>query len=447
MLLNFRSNRLFYTAVIGIGALTATILPVAADTIVNPTGGSHIIETWWPVASSNLSGTQPFKAVVKDLPVTSYKMTWSVDGGQPNAMSDNYDNYPHKQATVDVSSWKWHGSGPYHLEFKATGLDGQSLAVSGEDVTVGAPASPSPSAKPAATATTTTTAPAASGLYLDPDNDAAKQIQSWLSSRSADAEVLKKIAQNPHATWLGGWSGDVQSAAGDLVGRAAKSGTMPVLVAYNIPQRDCGGYSSGGVGSPAAYRDWVASIARGIAGRPAMVILEPDALADFSCLNATDQATRLSLLADAVSMLKTGANTRVYVDAGHAAWLDASQAAGRLKSAGIAAADGFSLNVSNYETTASSLDYGRRVSALVGGKHFVLDTSRNGRGPSPDKQWCNPSGRGLGERPTLSTGQTLADAYLWVKDPGSSDGNCNGGPSAGQWWPDMALQLSKNAVF
>jgi endoglucanase len=452
MLLKFRSNRLFYSAVIGISALAVTILPVAADTIVNPTGGSYIIETWWPVANSNLSGTQPFKAMVKDLPVASYTMTWSVDGGQANKMADSYDAYPHKESSVNVSGWNWHGAGPYHLTFKATALDGRALATANEDVTVGAIASPSPSAsaKPAATtaaASTTTSAPAASGLYLDPNNDAAHQIQQWSGSRPADATALKKIAQSPHATWLGGWSGDVQSAANDLVSRASSAGALPVMVAYNVPGRDCGGYSAGGVGSPSGYRDWIAGIARGIANRPAMVILEPDAIANMTCLSSADQATRMSLLSDAVKMLKTGKGTRVYVDAGHSAWLSASDAASRLGQAGLAAADGFSLNVSNYQTTAASLDYGRKVSALTGGKHFVIDTSRNGHGPSADNQWCNPSGRGLGERPTLSTGQSGADAYLWVKDPGASDGNCNGGPSAGQWWADMALTLAQNAVF
>jgi endoglucanase len=80
-----------------------------------------------------------------------------------------------------------------------------------------------------------------------------------------------------------------------------------------------------------------------------MVILEPDAIANMTCLSSADQATRMSLLSDAVKMLKTGKGTRVYVDAGHSAWLSASDAASRLGQAGLAAADGFSLNVSNYQ--------------------------------------------------------------------------------------------------
>ena len=98
--------------------------------------------------------------------------------------------------------------------------------------------------------------------------------------------------------------------------------------------------------------------------------------------------------------------------------------------------------------------------------HFVVDTSRNGVGPwtptetYPDPQvWCNPPDRGLGLRPTTDTGNELIDAYLWVKVPGESDGEClrgTGGPedperdmvdpAAGQWFAEMADELIANAV-
>jgi endoglucanase len=40
---------------------------------------------------------------------------------------------------------------------------------------------------------------------------------------------------------------------------------------------------------------------------------------------------------------------------------------------------------------------------------------------------------------------TSLDALLWVKLPGESDGACNGGPAAGQWWQEIALELAANA--
>jgi endoglucanase len=76
--------------------------------------------------------------------------------------------------------------------------------------------------------------------------------------------------------------------------------------------------------------------------------------------------------------------------------------------------------------------------------HFVIDTSRNGKGPKGTR-WCNPPGRGLGAPPTTETGNPLVDAFLWIKTPGESDGECNGAPKAGQWWPRYALGLARRA--
>lgn len=100
---------------------------------------------------------------------------------------------------------------------------------------------------------------------------------------------------------------------------------------------------------------------------------------------------------------------------------------------------------------------------------FVIDTSRNGMGPwdpsaagYPDPQdWCNPPDRGLGLTPTLDTGNELIDAYLWIKTPGESDGECTRGlgpagetvdpewglidPAAGDWFSEQVLDLVANA--
>lgn len=103
--------------------------------------------------------------------------------------------------------------------------------------------------------------------------------------------------------------------------------------------------------------------------------------------------------------------------------------------------------------------------------HFVLDTSRNGQGPwvpaagtsYPDPQvWCNPPRRGLGDRPKAHPTKAYPqlDAYLWIKTPGQSDGQCNRGvsgsttdpewggrtdPAAGAWFGRQALQLARLA--
>jgi endoglucanase len=121
--------------------------------------------------------------------------------------------------------------------------------------------------------------------------------------------------------------------------------------------------------------------------------------------------------------------------------------ASRLRAAGVADAQGFFLNVSNFVSNSENAGYGAQVAALTGGKHFVIDTSRNGLGPAADGDWCNPPGRALGLRPGDYTGVSRQDANLWIKRPGESDGSCHGGPAAGQWWADYALGLAQRAAY
>ena len=275
-------------------------------------------------------------------------------------------------------------------------------------------------------------------LYVDPHS----QAQAYAASDT----LIAKIAGQPQAFWFGDWSGDVQSAVSAAVSAAAAAGRVPALVAYDIPQRDCGSFSSGGAGSADAYRAWIRAFAAGIGGRRAIVVLEPDALAGMDCLNATDRATRVSLLADAVRVLSAQANTYVYLDGGHDAWQPAATMASRLQQAGAADAQGFALNVSNFRAQAGLVAYGQQVASTLGVAHFVIDTSRNGLGPAPDGAWCNPSGRALGAKPG-TPGDYRLDWDLWVKRPGESDGTCNGGPVAGAFWPAYADGLAQRAAW
>jgi endoglucanase len=291
-------------------------------------------------------------------------------------------------------------------------------------------------------------------LYVDPSSAAREQVRHWRLSRPADAAEMSKIAAQPQAAWFGDWNRDPANDVDSHVAEAAAAGAVPVLVAYDIPLRDCNSYSAGGAKSPAAYRAWIDGFARGIRGRPAVVVLEPDALGLLQCLSAQQQAVRLSLLRWAVQRLGAQRRTEVYLDAGNSAWHPASEMADRLRRAGVGGARGFALNVAGFGWTRDELAYGNTLSRALGGKHFVVDTSRNGRGPYPRSSWrsdqdgwCNPPGRALGQRPTTRTGDARADAFLWIKIPGTSDGPCNGGPRAGGWWPAYALGLARRARY
>jgi endoglucanase len=289
-------------------------------------------------------------------------------------------------------------------------------------------------------------------FFLQRDTPAAQQVRTWRTEgRTADADQIEKIARQPAAIWLSGDPRWVEGQVRDLTNQARAAHQTPVFVAYNIPHRDCGNYSAGGAPDSAAYTAWIDNLARGLDG-DAIIILEPDAIphALAGCLDDQQRAQRYQQLHAAVDTL-VARGALVYLDAGHDGWItNTALLAGALRQSGIDSAAGFSLNVSFFDTTAATRRYGIDLSERLGGAHFVIDTSRNGAGPATTNTdgapaWCNPPGRALGTPPTAATGQTRVDAYLWIKNPGDSDGACHpGAPPAGQWWPDYALDLARH---
>lgn len=291
---------------------------------------------------------------------------------------------------------------------------------------------------------------AADPFWVNPDGTAARQLAAYeKSGKTAEAAQIRKIAEQPVGEWIG--PENPEKEARGFTEAAAKSDRTALLVLYDIPHRDCGQYSQGGAADGNAYRAWIDAVARGIEDRPAIVILEPDAVLHLvdGCTPAQFHEERYDLLKGAIARLKSLKNTKVYLDAGNAGWGRPDQIFQPLQQAGIDQADGFSVNVSNFYSTQDSIAYGKQLSAKVGNKHFVIDTSRNGNGSytsgDPAQRWCNPPGRALGETPTTKTADPLVDAYLWVKRPGESDGQCKGGPKAGDWWATYALGLAENS--
>jgi endoglucanase len=369
-------------------------------------------------------------------------------------------------------------------------------------------------------------------LHVDLASTAQQAAGKLAGQARVDALVL---AGFPSATWFTkGTPVEVQAAVNKLVDAATAKHAVPTIVAYNLPHRDCSQYSAGGATSKAEYQAWIDAVAAGIGNRKVVVILEPDGLGiipfhvdlsgkDEWCKppdadKATAAKERYELLAYAVDKLRANPRSAVYLDGTHSGWLGVGDIASRLVKAGVQRASGFFINVSNYEPNEKLLDYGTWISQCIrygtsggdvaghfercasqyypaspndhatwalsrkwyadnAGKaagpltHFVIDTSRNGRGPWTPKPgtsykdpqpWCNPPDRGLGLRPTTRTSNPLVDAYLWIKVPGESDGQCDRGmgggtdpergsadPPAGAWFEKQAaelLQLAKPPV-
>ncbi|SDE84398.1 glycoside hydrolase family 6 protein [Myxococcus virescens] len=284
-----------------------------------------------------------------------------------------------------------------------------------------------------------------SGFYIDPNSNPA----NWVRANSGDsraARIQSSIANNLAARWFAAWSGDITTAVSSFVSAADAADKLPVLVAYNIPGRDCGSHSGGGAGSPEAYRTWISSFAAAIGNRPAVVIIEPDAVAQLDCLaNDAERQTRISLIRYATEQFRDRApNTWAYLDAGNALWINADTMAQRLENMGVRNVRGFALNVSNFYTTAQSASYAGSVNSSLNSRYgytrpFVVDTSRNGNGSNGE--WCNPAGRKIGT--TNQVGVGGAEMTLWIKVPGDSDGQCGVAPNtpAGTFMPDVALRM------
>lgn len=284
-----------------------------------------------------------------------------------------------------------------------------------------------------------------SGFYVNPSSAPAV----WVAANPNDsrtASIRSSISTKSIARWFGP-SSSIGTQVGGYVGAADNADTLPILVAYALPGRDaCGGHSGGGAGTPEAYRTWISAFASSIGSRPAVVVIEPDSLADFDCMDSAAIATRNSLLVFATQQFRDRApNTYAYLDGGNAGWIAASTMAYRLHNAGVANIRGFSINVSNFYTTSQSVSYGNSINSYLSAdrgytRRYVIDTSRNANGHNG--QWCNPAGRRLGVTAQTGGGGS-SDMLLWIKTPGVSDGPCGVAPStpAGTFNPDLAIRL------
>lgn len=286
-------------------------------------------------------------------------------------------------------------------------------------------------------------------FYADPDNNA----YAWAEANAGDPRaetIVDGIASHAGARWFGDWDEDISAAVSSYVGAAATEGSVPILAAYNIPNRDCGLYSSGGAAGEADYEAWISSFAEAIGDNEAVVILEPDALAQMLTCNMDEAAvaSRTRSLSHATAEFAAKApDAKVYIDAGNSGWIDPGEMAGALEQVGVQDVRGFAVNVSNYKSTADSAAYGNAVNAaLPAPQQFVIDTSRNG-GTVAESTWCNPRGAKLGETSRWLPDDAAVDAHLWIKVPGDSDGECTAeragaaDPAAGAFSPDFAVAL------
>ena len=343
-------------------------------------------------------------------------------------------------------------------------------------------------------------------FYVNPNY--VKSIESTPTTDPADKKLLEKMKKFPTGLWIDRIAAienvPVWLEGAEKQAKAKGKPVVPVIVVYDLPNRDCAAAASAGEltvedGGEQRYRtEFIDPIAEHFAKHPDLkiaVVLEPDSLANLATNLGIEQCAKSQKIyknstAYAISKLSLP-NVYIYLDAAHAGWLGWNSNRNRVTDVYVEVLEmaggadrirGFATNVSNYNAlegewgkklessspTPNELSY---VEALAGtlaekgikDKGFLVDTSRNGVQESRTVwgNWCNIKLAGLGPRPQVAP-QPLVDAYFWVKPPGESDGtsdtsaarfdkNCRSAdaiveaPEAGQWFPEHLLMMMKAA--
>ncbi|WP_437957143.1 glycoside hydrolase family 6 protein [Sorangium sp. So ce119] len=348
-------------------------------------------------------------------------------------------------------------------------------------------------------------------LFVDPEYVAKVQSSIDMTSDEALKAKMVKVQSIPTAFWL-----DRIAAVDRLAGHLDKAieeqnrtckPVIPVIVVYDLPNRDCFAEASNGElrlenGGAERYKtEFIDKIAEIFAARPNLrivTVIEPDSLPNLAtnmgkkdCSEATAAGYKdgVSYALKKLNM----AHVHHYIDAAHSGWLgwpdNQKKGAEIFKEVLDLAGNppnvrGFATNVANYTQLSYStesyeqqsnpcfgeFDYVNQFGAAlqtagVTGKHFIIDTSRNGVGNIRDDwgYWCNNIGAGMGERPKANPGgATNLDAFYWVKPPGDSDGTADTtaerfdafcgydnadqrAPEAGFWFHEYFVECVKNA--
>ncbi len=288
--------------------------------------------------------------------------------------------------------------------------------------------------------------PAVDTRIVAPDESKAAIAANDPAATPEQAAAAKWLAAQPTTYWLTPEIDpldEVWDRIAHLASEARDQDASLSVAVYGLPDRDCGNHSAGGL-DPDSYREWTKRIGDALRNAPdiqKIVILEPDSIAlSSSCGSPSERA---GYLRSAVESIR-GTNTWIYLDGGHSAWHPVDEMAALISATGlIGDVRGIALNVSNYQDTAAEFAYAHALSERLGGTHAVIDTSRNGAGPA-GSEWCNPPGRLVGPAGG-SFGDGVVDTTLWIKPAGESDGTCNGGPPAGTWWPEAAVELTRES--
>ena len=229
-------------------------------------------------------------------------------------------------------------------------------------------------------------------FYVPPPAQGSVQqiLQLVKSGQLRNAGLITAMESVPSAVWLDGETPAQAAEPGNLgweqadadvalqvrltLSVASLENAVPIFVAYNIPGRDCSEYSAGGAPTDAAYDAWIDAIGNALGDAKAVLLEEPDALANLpgycGAAYATEfpditNTTRIDDIRYAVSRLEDDPNISLYLDGGNSGWQNVGGMAQTLTAADVQRTQGFFLNVSNYQYDPNSDYYGTWVSECI----------------------------------------------------------------------------------
>jgi len=292
--------------------------------------------------------------------------------------------------------------------------------------------------------------------------DEVKAAAANMSDSSLSAKALK-VAEVGSFLWL-----DTIASVANFENYLKDTPCSAIfgVVIYDLPGRDCAAKASNGelaVGQISTYKsqyiDPIVNIVKKYPNIAIAAVIEPDSLpnlvtnADLSTCSSSASGYREGVQY-ALRQLNLP-NVMMYMDAGHGGWLGwdanlqpgAQELANAYKGAGspkqlrgiatnTAGWNAWSKNPGEFENSPDGqynkcqdekryVDiFGDYLNRAGMPNHAIVDTGRNGVQGLRDAwgDWCNVNGAGFGVRPTSSTGDSLADAFVWIKPGGESDG-------------------------
>ncbi len=278
---------------------------------------------------------------------------------------------------------------------------------------------------------------------------------------SSQASLLAKIAAQPEANRFslysaGGGPGAIYGQVHKIFcdNMAADPNSIPIFTTWFLYQAGYCETRSTILAHRHTFMRQIDELARGIDRRPAVMLLELDAVGASRCmvrnggLSAWEGDMRYEI--DKMAALP---HTVVYIEGGYADGNGPGYTARVLNAVGITKIRGFFTNDTHEDWTINETRWGQRVSGLTHGAHFIVNTANNGQGPLVpanrvrfgNEVLCNPPGRGIGPLPRVNPGYAHVDAFFWTAPPGNSSGSCNGGPVPGTFWPAKAEGMSERA--